>query len=276
MLAMLLSLSMLFQATASPAPAALPLTHQQVLEAHLAGVSNQGLLTMIAAAPSVAPASDMDMISLLQSGVPKEVVDAYRARLAATAPAAGPEDARLVDIVRLVRSGLSEELIGRQIRYSGQVYKLSVGDLIYLKNNQVPEAIISELIGTQNTAASAAAVAAAAKPAAFGPLLRMTGFLHKDAPGTLNLKEGRLEWLDGKKVERNFSLEVASIRTAWLECSPRPEGNFCFAVHLGLFNGDTYEFRDFSWESGSNSQILAFVDILKKSHPQIIFHEKVK
>ena len=268
MIAFLLTLGLLFQSAPSP------LTAQQVLEAHRAGVSTQGLLNMIATNPTVAPATDADLLALTRAGVPAAAVDAFRTRMAsAPAPAANPEDPRLTDIVRLVRSGLSEELILKQVRSSGQTYKLSIGDLIYLKDKQVPETIISELIAT-STAPPAPPVAA--KPAAFGPLLHMTGFLHKDAPGTLSLKAGSLEWLDGKKVERNFALEIASIKTAWLLCSPRPEGNFCYASGLELFNGDKYEFRDFSWESGGNAQVLALFEALKKGHPQIIFHEQVK
>lgn len=269
MIALFLVFGLLFQTANAPAP----LTALQVLEAHQAGVSVQGLLNMIAANPSIAPATDADLLALTQAGVPSAVVDALKARLApATPAAAGPEDARLNEIVQLVRSGLSEELIARQIRSSGEIYKLSSGDLIFLKHSQVPEAIIAEMIST----GSGKGTVQAAKPATFGPLLRMQGFPKRDAAGTLNLKEGRLVWLDEKKVERNFSVELTSIKTAWLICSPRAQGNFCYAIGLSLFNNDKYEFRDASWESGGNTQVLALFDTLKQGYPQIIFHEQVK
>ena len=268
MVSLLLAFTLFFQT----APSAAPLTAQQLLEAHQAGISAQGLLNMIAANDAIAPTSEADLLALSEGGVPTSVVDAFRARLAPPALPAISEDTRLADIVQLVRSGLSEDLIIRQIVSSGQVYKLSSTDLIYLKNNQVPEKIIDALIST----GAGAAAQAAAKPAVFGPLFRMQGFPRKDAPGNLNYKEGRLVWLDDKKMDRNFSMEIASIKTVWLECSPRPQGNFCYALGVGLFSGDHHEFRDFSWEGGSNTQILALFNTLKKAYPQIIFHEKVK
>jgi hypothetical protein len=266
MIAWILALALLFQGPS-------PLTPQQVLEAHRAGLSSEGIVNMINAQASVAPATDAELAALAQAGVPADAVEAYRACLRPAAPSQkGPEDPRLADIVRLVRAGLSEELIVRQVRASGEVYKLSIADLIYLKDQQVPEAIISALIATS----PAAPPSAAARPSAFGPLLQMKGFMKKDAPGTLNLREGRLEWLDGRKPERNFAVEIASIKASWLECSPRPQGNFCYAIGIELFNGDTYEFRDLTWENGDNAQIQALSTALKKGYPQIIYHERVQ
>jgi hypothetical protein len=266
MIAWILALALLSQ---SPSP----LTPQQVLEAYRAGLSSEGIVNMIQAQAAVAPATEAELAALAQAGVPPEAIEAYRARLRSAAPLPkGPEDPRLADIVRLVRAGLSEELIVRQVRASGEAYKLSIADLIYLKEQQVPEAIIAALIATSPATPPAAAV----PPSAFGPLLQMKGFLKRDAPGTLNLREDRLEWLDGKEPERNFAVEIASIKACLLECSPRPQGNFCYAIGIELFNGDTYEFRDLTWEKGDNAQILALSTALKKGFPQIIYHERVQ
>jgi hypothetical protein len=276
MLPFLMALSLLFQT--APSPQDPPLTHRQVAQAHQAGVTTQGLLNMITAHSSVAPATEEELLSLMQSGVPAEVVDAYRARMVpppASPPPAdpgGPDDPRLADIVRLVRTGLSQDLIARQIRSSKEIYRLSVNDLVYLKDNQIPEAVIGELIAS----ASRPVAVAPPSPASFGPLLRMTGLLRKDAPGTLKLTDNRMEWLDGKKADRNFAVQLSSVKEAWLECTPRPQGNFCYAMGLELFNRDKYEFRDLSWESGGNEQVLAVFEALKKDHPLIVFHERVK
>lgn len=270
MLTFLFAFGLLFQTAAAPGP----LSAQQVLDAHRANISAQGMLNMIAASPSVTPASEAELAALTQAGVPASVVEAFRARLApAVPPVSAPDDSRLEDIVRLVNSGLSEELIIRQIRSSGENYRLSIGDLIFLKNKQVPEAVIAALI---TSSAGASTPPPAVKPTVFGPLLKMKGFLKKDAPGTLRMNDGRLDWLDGKKPERNFALEIASIKSSWLECSPRAQGNFCYAVGLELFNGDQYEFRDLTWETGDNAQVLALTDALKKGYPQIVYHERVK
>jgi len=269
MIALFIAFGLLFQTPAAPAS----LTAQQVLDAHQAGVSAQGLMNMITANPTIIPATDAELLALAQAGVPPAVVDAFRAPLTSPPSAAPvPTDARLMDILKMVRSGLSEDLIIRQIVASDQPYKLSAEDLIYLKNNQVPDPILSALISS----GAGSAAKAAAQPATFGPLFWMKGFPRKDATGTLDYKEGRLIWLDDKKMDRNFSLEITSIKTAWLECSPRPQGNFCYALGLGQFNGDRFEFRDFSWEGGGNTQILNLFETLKKAYPQIIYHEKVK
>src|ERR1044072_1346086 len=50
-------------------------------------------------------------------------------------PAAAPDDARLADIVRIVKSGISEGLIAEQIKQSGNSYKLTMNDLLYFQQN---------------------------------------------------------------------------------------------------------------------------------------------
>ena len=89
--------------------------------------------------------------------------------LAFTVSAAGaeqqlvePDDARLVDVVRLIESGVSGSVIAEQVRQSGRDYKLSVNDLLYLQQNGARESTIAALMATDAEAPAAPAVAFAA------------------------------------------------------------------------------------------------------------------
>jgi hypothetical protein len=264
-----------------------PLSAAKIIAAHQAGAQAQMLEQLIDSSTALALPSESELQQMAQAGVPAEVIQkfktkAFPAPALTTQQAIQPEDARLIDIVKLVKAGLSEDLIVQQIKYAGLVYKMSVNDLIYLKENKIPESIIGELIRTNSTAfnkkeeSATKEIKAKQESNTFQPLLYMRGALKKNASGTLMLKEGRFEWLDSKKSDKNYSLQVSSIKTAWLNCSPRPQGNFCFELSLGLFNDDTYSYRDFSWEAGGNTQILALFSTLKENYPQIIFQENVK
>ena len=260
------------------------LTAQNIIEAYRQGISVPALLATIDSAAKVAPATEADLAAMRQAGVPAEVIERYQARSAGQAAqvpqnvASGPEDPRLKDVVRLVKAGLSEDLVINQILFSGEVYRPSVSDLLYLKDNQVPESVIRALLQTKDKAEVAKNGPEAktlSEPKTFLSLIQMKGFMKKNAPGTLTLKEGQLEWVDGKNLEKNFQLQLSAIRMVWLECSPRAQGNFCYEINLETFNGDNFRFRDASWKTGVNTQISALYDTLKTYYPQIIFQEKV-
>jgi len=272
-----------------------PLTAQTLLDAHRQSATTQALLSAIESATVLAAPSEEELKALAQAGVAPEVIQKFKDKSAASAtPGASaaqnptpapqpalPDDARLKDIVRLVKSGLSEDVVMQQIRYSGESYKPSVNDLIFLQSNQVPESVIRELIQTHSRGLAAkdepkspAIVKDAVQT--FQPLLYMKGFLKKNAAGSLTLKEGRIEWLDTKDPGRNYAIQMSAVKTVWLDCSPRPQGNFCFAISLGTFNGDTYSYRDLNWEAGGNTQILALSNALKTNYPQIVFQENTK
>ena len=82
----------------------------------------------------------------------EEVPDTVTTTIEARAPATGaplqPDDARLVDLVRLIKSGISESIIAEQVRQSDPPFNLSVKDLLYLKQNGVQESTIGALMAT--------------------------------------------------------------------------------------------------------------------------------
>ena len=61
-------------------------------------------------------------------------------------PGAGP--LRIEDVAQLARDHISDEVIINQIRTSATVYRLTVDDINYLKQNGVSDLVIAEM---QNT-----------------------------------------------------------------------------------------------------------------------------
>jgi len=310
------------------------LTVSQVIFAHRAGARTENLIKLIEGAPAVAPTSPAELERLRMGGLPDGIVEAFMARLSRGTPdrpASRPDDPRLVDLVRLAKSGLSESLVSDQVRRSGLSYKLSANDLAYLKENRVSEAIIASLLGKENVPAStpppaqvqiaadtlppppevdpevdphvargaaaadglaesdtpeaiahpepgvAAAVAQIpGTPLMFEPLIRVRWSMKKDQMGSLGLKENRVEWYNANEPKNNFSFFGKVLKTVWLECQPRPQGNFCFELGMETLTGETYHFRDVNWKAGGNAHILQLYEALKGAYPQIVYQEKVK
>jgi hypothetical protein len=119
-------------------------------------------------------------------------------------------------------------------------------------------------------------IALPGQPLMFEPLVRMTSALKKDRMGTFGVKDNRVEWYDSKESKNNFSLFGNVLKTVWLECEPRAQGNFCFEIGMNTLTGETYRFRDMNWEKGDNTHIMQLYQTLKARYPQIVFQEKVK
>lgn len=283
----IVAVALLLYCTAALAGA---LTVSDVVAAQRAGTTQEALLALVNAADSVEPVSTAGLAMLRDAGVTEPVIQALQARAPAAPPAAAasavPDDARLMDIVRLVRTGLSAALVIEQVNHSGQTYKPTVNDLSYLKDNEVPEAIISALLtgnttppsGTGGTASNPTALATTAPLAdvTFEPLVRIRGIFKSNDTGSLALKNQRLEWYDNTKSERNFSLLGDSIKSAWLECEPRAQGNFCSELAVATMSGDTFRFRDVGWKAGENAKTLAIFASMKARFPKIVYQEQVK
>jgi hypothetical protein len=162
------------------------LTVAEVVAAHRAGATEDGILRLIAEAPAVVPLAAADMARLRAAGVSDRVIQAFSARAVPTpAPTpARPDDPRLTEVVRMVNSGLTADVVAAQVHQSGQRYALTVNDLIYLKENKVADVVILALLvsGAPVTPAPAvapplvapvavaAAVAPAPAPAAVPPI----------------------------------------------------------------------------------------------------------
>ena len=200
--------------------------------------------------------------------------------------AAVPDDARLVDLVHLTKSGISESIINEQVKQSGRPYNLSVNDLFYLKENGVLESTIAALMATSTTAtavpgtepavAPAAAntapvVAAAPETMVFDGLIMKTGWMSKNRPGRLVLEGSALTWTDGVDPKENFAFQIDGLQKVWFTCKTRSPENFCYQINFQIVKGAHYEFQDVNRESGGNATVLAVMAALRTNFPEVAY-----
>jgi hypothetical protein len=185
---------------------------------------------------------------------------------AAPAPAA-PDDARLLDVVKIVKSGISESLIAEQIKHSGAAYKLTMNDLLYLKQSGVQDSVISALL-----AAAPAPVAAPAETN-FNELLLVRGWgpLRKERPGRLVLKGDTFSWIDGSDPKENFEFQVPGLEKIWYTCQAQTAGDVCYQINFQIVKGPRYSFMDVSHATGSNATVKAMMETLRRDYPRAPF-----
>jgi len=186
-------------------------------------------------------------------------------------PQVAPDDQRLTEIVRITKSGISEPLIAEQIRQSGNTYKLTVNDLLYLKQNGVQDSVISALLATKD----AEAKKAAAPPAetTFNELLLVHGWgpLKRERPGRLVLKGDTLSWIDGADPSENFSFQVSGLEKVWYTCRAQTSGDVCYQINFQIVKGPRYSFADVSRATGSNATVKSIMETLRTNFPRAPF-----
>lgn len=252
------------------------LTVNSILIAHKSGAAADGIIAMVNDPANTLAVTAADLVTLRGAGVPESVMTAIEARVAApTHPADSlqPDDPRLVDLVRLIKSGISESIIAEQVRQSGRAFNLSVNDLLYLKQNGVLETIISALMATRgaNHAAPGAAAPAPSELVFDGLVeVRSTAF-KKDRPGRLIMRGDSLAWVDGRDPKNNFEFQITGLEKVWFTCQARTPENFCYQINLQIVKGARYRFRDMNQESGSNASVLKVMDALRSYFPQVAF-----
>lgn len=254
-----------------------------ILAKQKAGMPADALLAAVNdPANSVAVRTD-DLAALRAGGVPESVVAAIQQRIApapmaaaqapaqATAPAALPDDSRLADIVKIVKAGISESLIAEQIKQSGNTYKLSMNDLLYLKQNAVQDSVISALLATKDLEAKKAA----APPAetVFNELLLIHGWgpLRRERPGRLVLKADTFSWVDGKDPKENFDFRVTGLEKVWYTCQAQTAGDVCYQINFQIVKGPRYSFMDVSHATGSNATVKSIMETLRTNFPRAPF-----
>jgi hypothetical protein len=259
------------------------LTVNSLLIAHRAGATAEGMIAVVNNPANAMVATAADLATLRADGVPESVITAIEARAAATVSpsvALQPDDSRLVDLVRLVKSGLSESIIAEQVRQSDRPFNLSVADLLYLKQNGVLESIIGALMATSAgtpAAARAAAVlpvtaAVAPRELAFDNLVLMRpGFLKRSRPGRLIVRGESLAWVEVDNPEKNFEFQINGLEKVWFTCQARSPKNFCHQINFQIVKGARHRFRDVNQESGSNEAVLKVMDALRMYFPQVAY-----
>lgn len=184
-----------------------------------------------------------------------------------TAPAAVPDDARLADVVKIVKSGISESLIAEQIKQSGNSYKLSMNDLLYLKQNGVQDSVISALLATKEQEAKKAAEPAKLN---FNELLLVKGWgpLHKERPGRLVLEGDTFSWIDGADPKENFEFKVNGLQKVWYTCQAQTAGDVCYQINFQVVKGPRYSFMDVSHATGSNATVKSIMETMRGKFPR--------
>ena len=257
-----------------------------ILMKQKAGASMDALLAAVSDPANTLAIKADDIPSLRSSGVPEPVIVAIQQRIAnqaapagayapqaAVAPSAAvaPDDARLTDVVKISKSGISESLIAEQIKQSGVAYKLSMNDLLYLKQNSVQDSVISALLATKEQEAKKAAAGPA--ETAFNELLLVHGWgpLRRERPGRLLLKGDTFSWVDGADPKENVEFQATGLEKVWYTCQAQTAGDVCYQINFQIVKGPRYSFADVSRATGSNATVKAVMETLRKNFPRAPF-----
>lgn len=252
------------------------LTVNSILTAHRAGAPADGIIAMLDNPANTIAMTAGDLVTLRNAGVAESVIIATYARVPAPTPAPVPrlpDDARLVDLARLMQSGISESIIAEQVKQSDRAYNLSVNDLLYLKENGAQELTIAALMAT-GAAASATAGTAGAPTAPqeliFDGLVTKSTW-KKNRPGHLVMQGDTLAWVDGADPKKNFEFKTTGLEKVWFTCQERTPESFCYQINFQIVHGDRYQFQDVDRESGSNAAVLRVMEALRTYFPRVAF-----
>jgi hypothetical protein len=246
-----------------------------ILMKQKAGASADALLAAVNDPANTLAVKTDDITVLRSGGVPETVIAAIQQRIAnqaapvaATPAPVAPDDARLTDVVRIAKSGISESLIAEQIKQSGVSYKLSMNDLLYLKQNSVQDSVISALLATKDQK-----VAAGLAETAFNELLLVHGWgpLRRERPGRLVLKGDTFSWIDGTDPKENFEFQTKGLEKVWYTCQSQTAGEVCYQINFQIVKGPRYSFADVSRATGSNATVKAVMETLRQNFPRAPF-----
>jgi len=251
-----------------------------ILAKQKAGATADALLAAVNDPANTIAVKADDLAALRSGGVPEPVIAAIQQKIAsqpslpAAAPAPAPvvpDDARLADVVKIVKSGISENLIAEQIKQSGLTYKLSMNDLLYLKQNGVQDSVITALLATKT--AEEKKVTAPPAETVFSELLLVRGFgpLRRDRPGHLVLKGDTFSWIDGADPKENFVFQVGGLEKIWYTCESQSAGDVCYQINFQIVKGPRHSFADVSRASGSNATVKAIMETLRTNFPRAPF-----
>lgn len=264
------------------------ITVDKVISAHQFGAPPETIVAKINdPANTVAPVATTDMARLQTAGVPDAVVNALVARAPKPTPEpppTQPDNPALVDLVRLLKSGLSEKIVADQIRQGGIQVKPTLNDLIYLKESGVQEVIIVALmeaplksdLAAQGKVKTGATLGPEGEVAFDGLVFKRGGVFKKNPTGKLVLKEDKLAWRDSSDASRNFELFIKGVKQLTVTCVAKESGNFCHEVTFDFTKGDDYTFEDAKKDVGGNENLLLLLDVLKVRYPDLPTVEKAK
>ena len=264
--------------------AAEELTVDKILAAQSFGVSAEAILAKVNdPGNTVAVLTQADVDKLRAAGVPEGVVTALQAKAPKPEPPAAPagtkpDNPKAEMLVKAVQAGTSEALIVDQIMKSGVHARPTLNDLIYFKENKVPEGVIRALMEAPLVAEGAAAGAKALVPNEIEVegLVRKTGLTSKNRPGKLTLKKDKIEWLDGLSQAESFEMFPAGLKAVETQCLAKAEGKFCHEVTFEMAKGSDFTFIDAKMDLGGNEAIKKLLEGVKTLYPKMPIVEKVK
>ncbi len=249
------------------------LTVDSILTAQKAGAPTNGIVAMVNSPTNTVAMSAGDLVTLRDAGVSEKVIAAVWARVPVPAPTPVPlvpDDARLVDLVRLIKSGISESIVAEQVKQDGRPYDLSVNDLLYLKQNGVMETTIVALMAKGAAAPGVPVAGVAPESITFDDLV-MKSTMKRDRPGRLVMQGDSLGWTDANDPERNFEFKISGLEKVWFTCQARTPESFCYQINFQVVKGAHYQFQDRNRETGSNAAVLKVMEALRTHFPQIVY-----
>ncbi len=267
------------------------ITVDKLLAAQSFGVSAEALLAKVNDPGTTVPAlTPADVEKLRAARVAEPVVAALLAKappaaVVPTASAIQPDNPRLVTLVKAVQAGTSESILIDQIKQTGVLQRPSLNDLIYMKENKVPEGVIRALMDAPIITDPVAVAAAASKAGTLMPvpkeievdgLVRKTSLWAKNRNGKLILKGDKIEWLDGTNQADSFVMFPAGLKAVRTECLAKPEGKFCHEAEFQMSKGDNFAFTDAKADVGGNESIKALLTAVKTLYPKLPIVEKLK
>ena len=188
------------------------------------------------------------------------------------------------EILRLKDAGYSEDFLLNKIRNENGNYRLSVDDLIALRQAGLSETVIDAMLrsGSTTLPAVAASTQPVARHAEFDGLVRQkrgllgVGGSKNKAVGKLVIDSERVNWYQMIDAEDNFSMTEKNIKEMWLNCAPRAGENLCLELCFKTYSGDEWCFRDAGWENGDNRQVTAVFDYFQRAFPATFFSKREK
>jgi hypothetical protein len=268
--------------------AAYEITADSLIAAHSMGAPTEQILRQMAdPTNTMVQPTAADAERMKSAGVPPSVMGALASGSPGSASgppvansAAIPDNPRLAEVVRLVDSGLAEQLIEEQIMQQGLLYRPTINDLIYLKENNVSEGVIAALMTAELLSENPAA-----KPAAenAGGLV-VDGLVLKGGmmsfggtrSGQLTLAADTLEWRDSEDQSKAMDLSVIAIKSITARCRARSSSDFCYEVEFDLAKGSSFVFEDARQKYGGNNAIVLLLAGLESQYPDTPVKSKVK
>ena len=204
-----------------------------------------------------------------------------------------PDDFRLQQIVQLVQAGLSESLIAESVQREVVPYNLTPRDLLYLKENKVPESLIAALLAVQAPTAPSPgrqvaqqepepqpvvqpAVPEPPKDIVVDGLILRTGSLRRNRPGSVTFLETTVEWRDAADSSNNMTIFPNGVKEIQMRCRAAADEPFCYELRVDVNRGDTIRFEDAEQAMGGNKAILALRDAWHEKFPSIPIVERTR